>query len=151
MDQYVFFRYTFSGTGRDPGSVTSRPLAAAKILTSAAPIVAAVSVTVWWGRHHTLSTRVRRLLLSAALALVLVKCQKKRFHDINSQNKVLHHRQNKVVKCLHKLFYFCKWQNNSCNTTIFTLLPGAVFTPSKSVRAEHRVYLRQRLCRCHSN
>ena len=38
------------------------------------------------------------------------------FHDLNSQNKFLPHRQNKIFKCVRKLFYFCEWQNNSCNT-----------------------------------
>ena len=28
------------------------------------------------------------------------------FHDLNSQNNFSHHRQNKILKCVHKLFYF---------------------------------------------
>ena len=38
------------------------------------------------------------------------------FHDLNSQNKFSPRRQNKIFKCVRKLFYFCEWQNNSCNT-----------------------------------
>ena len=25
------------------------------------------------------------------------------------------HRQNKIFNCVHTLFYFCEWRNNSCN------------------------------------
>ena len=38
------------------------------------------------------------------------------FHDLNSQNEFLPYRQNKIFKCVHKLFYLCEWRNNSCNT-----------------------------------
>ena len=72
------------------------------------------------------------------------------FHDLNSQNKLSRHRQNKIFKCMNKLFHFCERRINSCNTYYFLTLFG-VFTPSKSVQAEHCVFLRQRLCRCDSD
>ena len=37
-------------------------------------------------------------------------------HHLNSQNKFPRHKQNKIFKCVLKLFSFCEWRNNSCNT-----------------------------------
>ena len=51
------------------------------------------------------------------------------FHDLNSQNKFSPHRQNKIFKCVHKLFYFCEWQNNSWNTYSILALVGQFLRP----------------------
>ena len=61
------------------------------------------------------------------------------FHDLNSHNKFSLHRQNKIVNCVHNLFYFCEWRNNSCNTYSFlTFFGRTVFTPSMSVQCACR-------------
>ena len=62
------------------------------------------------------------------------------FHDLNSQNKFSLHRQNKISNCVHILFYFCEWRNNSCKTYQFLtfFFDRTVFTPSMSVQCACR-------------
>ena len=138
------------------------------------------------------------LQFGAASYVGAAPVSEKWFHDLNSQNKFSRHKQNKIVKCAHKLFSFCEWQNNSIKDIQVTpailqhcsqariqgvgagarahpwggVLPlkmhystafkhgrpplgeilyppvvRTVFLRSLSPQAEHRVCLRQRLCR----
>ena len=65
---------------------------------------------------HSIKSSSRRLQTQTTRLSAAYTVSENCFHDVNSRNKFLLHRQNKIFNCVHKLFYFCEWRNNSCNT-----------------------------------
>ena len=79
-------------------------------------------------RRPSVSQR-RPAMYRGGLCVREVAVSEKWFHDLNSQKKNSPYRQNKIFKCVHKLFYFCEWWNNSCNTYLFLTLVGQFLRP----------------------